>query len=161
MGFRSNDFLTFARVPGLIKGISSLASSVYGRDGLVSNELKRLVSIICSTESGSFYCKAHTFHGAEMAGIDNNKIKNVINYKTSKFFSDSEKAALNIAQLASRIPITVTEPDFKELKKYFNDNQICEIVAVIGLFGFLNRWNILMSTDIEGVPLSSLQEIES
>ena len=39
--------------------------------------------------------------------------------------------------------------DFDELKKYFHDSQIVEIVASIALFGYLNRWNDTMATDLE------------
>jgi len=31
--------------------------------------------------------------------------------------------------------------------------QLGEILAVIGLFGFLNRWNDTMATDLEEVPM--------
>ena len=36
-----------------------------------------------------------------------------------------------------------------ELRRHFSEEQIVEIGAVIALFGFNNRWNALMETDIE------------
>ena len=36
-----------------------------------------------------------------------------------------------------------------ELRQHFTPEQVVEIGAVIALFGFNNRWNALMETDIE------------
>ena len=44
------------------------------------------------------------------------------------------------------------EEDFNVLKQFYDDGQIVEIVATIGLFGYLNRWNDTMATQIEVVP---------
>jgi hypothetical protein len=38
------------------------------------------------------------------------------------------------------------------LKKYFDDGQIVEIMASIALFGYLNRWNDTMATQLEPLP---------
>ena len=42
--------------------------------------------------------------------------------------------------------------DFEELKKYFDDSQIVELVASLALFGYLNRWNDAPTTDLEEYP---------
>lgn len=159
MGFRANDGLTLARVPGLMEGLSSMTWAIYGKDGLVTNEIKRLVSIITSTASGCTYCQSHTVHGADMAGIDEEKIKAIWEYETSPLFSDAERAAMRVAQGAGHAPVECTDADFDELKKHFDDNQICEIVGVIALFGFLNKWNATLATDIEANPLAALKKL--
>ena len=48
---------------------SKIAFSIYGKDGLISNELKYLISVLSSIKSGSNYCVAHTIHGAEKIGL--------------------------------------------------------------------------------------------
>ncbi len=159
MGFKANDGLTFARVPGLMEGLSGLTWAIYGKDGLVTNEIKRLVSIITSSAAGCVYCQSHTVHGADMAGIDEAKIKAIWDYENSPLFNDAERAAMRVAQGAGHAPVEVTDDDFAELKKHFDDNQICEIVSVIALFGFLNKWNATLSTDIEASPLAALQKL--
>lgn len=37
----------------------------------------------------------------------------------------------------------------ENLHKYWNDGEIVEMLGVISLFGFLNRWNDSMGTTIE------------
>ena len=41
----------------------------------------------------------------------------------------------------------------EELHKYFDDDQIVELVAAVCLFGWLNRWNDTMATDLDPRPL--------
>ena len=48
----------------------------------------------------------------------------------------------------------VRDEEFRELRRWFDDEQVVEIVGVISLFGFLNRWNALLATDLESSPLS-------
>jgi hypothetical protein len=38
------------------------------------------------------------------------------------------------------------------LKDHFSERQIVEIVAVLALFGSLNRWNDTLATTLEGEP---------
>lgn len=41
---------------------------------------------------------------------------------------------------------------FAALRHHWDDGQIVEMLAVVGLFGFLNRWNDTMATPIEDRP---------
>ena len=69
--------------------------------------------------------------------------------------SAAERAALRVAQSAAQVPNAVTDQDFAELKRYYSDEQIVDIVAVIALFGFLNRFNDTMATELESSPLEA------
>jgi len=67
--------------------------------------------------------------------------------------SDAEKAALTVAQAAGTTPNMVSDADMENLKIYFDEDQIVEIVGVICLFGWLNRFNDTMATYLEQEPL--------
>ena len=58
-------------------------------------------------------------------------------------------------QGAAQVPNAVTDADFAELKKHYTDAQIVDIVAVISLFGFLNRFNDTMATELEASPIEA------
>ncbi len=49
-------------------------------------------------------------------------------------------------------PSQATQEHFDELYKHFDEGQVVEIVASIALFGFLNRWNDTMATELEKLP---------
>ena len=53
----------------------------------------------------------------------------------------------------AQTPNAVTDEEFEELKRYFTDEQALEIVAVLCLFAFLNRWNHTLATELESTPL--------
>ena len=56
------------------------------------------------------------------------------------------------AKMRGVVPNAVTPEHFAELRRHWDDGEIVEILAVVGLFGFLNRWNDSMATDLEDVP---------
>jgi uncharacterized peroxidase-related enzyme len=152
MGFRANDGLTMARLPGMLKALSLLAWSVYGPEGRVPLELRKLVAFITSTAAGCTYCRAHTAHGAFRAGVAPDKLAAAWDYETSPLFSPAERSALRLAQGAGLAPVAVTDADFAALRVHFDDDQIAELVGVIALFGFLNKWNAVIGTDVEDAP---------
>ena len=51
-----------------------------------------------------------------------------------------------LAASASLVPNAVTDEDFAGLRKHFAD---VGIVAVVALFGFMNRWNDTIQTELE------------
>jgi alkylhydroperoxidase family enzyme len=48
-----------------------------------------------------------------------------------------------------------------ELKRHWDEGQIVEIIAAIGLFGYLNRWNDTMATQLESEPTEFAESILS
>ena len=98
---------------------------------------------------------AHTAHTAERVGIAAEKENALWEFERSPLFSEAERAALRVAQRAAQVPNAVTDADFGELKKHYTDAQIVDIVAVISLFGFLNRFNDTMATELEASPIEA------
>jgi alkylhydroperoxidase family enzyme len=95
------------------------------------------------------YCMAHTAGGALHFGVEDKKLAAVWEYQTSLLYSAAERATLDFAIAAASVPNTVTDDMFAELRKYWTEEQMVEIVAVISLFGFLNRWNDTLATPLE------------
>lgn len=156
MGFTPNDVLVMARNPALLKAGAALVGAVYGQ-GTLDPGLKRLIGYINSTAAGCQYCRAHTAHGAHNQGIEKVKIDAAWTYETSDLFTDAERAALRVAQGAGVSPNAVTNAQFDDLKNYYSEDEIVEIVGVISMFGFLNRWNSTLATEIENEPAQFIQ----
>jgi uncharacterized peroxidase-related enzyme len=153
MGFIPNDVLTMAHWPELLQAMQTLVAVIY-RPGTLDPLLKRLIATVVSGAAGCRYCQAHTSHGAvKMLGADEAKIRAVWEFQSSELFDASERAALTLAIAAGSIPNATTDEHFIELNQYFSRQQIMEIMGVIGLFGFLNRWNDTLATELESAPL--------
>ena len=151
MGYLPNAYLSMAEQPSLLSAFSGLAASVFQSEG-IDIQTKQLIALASSLSSGCKYCQAHTSHGAERAGMENEKIVDILNYVESTKYSDKEKAVLDLAFAAGKTPNQSTQKHFDNLKKHFSKKEIIDIVSVISLFGFLNRWNDTMGTSLEDVP---------
>jgi uncharacterized peroxidase-related enzyme len=152
-GFLPNSILTMGRRPGIAEAFMRLNQAVL-YEGTVSEELKMLVSLIASQASGCLYCQAHMANLSSIYSASDDKIQAVWQYATSPLFSDAERAALRLAHDAALVPNQATTEDFEALREHFDDGEIVEIVAAISLFGYLNRWNDTMATDLEAPALA-------
>jgi len=157
MGYVPNAHLAMAERPELLTAFSSLAMTVFQSEG-IDMQTKQLIALASSLSSGCKYCQAHTSHGAERAGTKEEKITEILNYSESDHYSDEERAVLDLAFASGRAPNESNAAHFNELKKYFSDDQIIDIVSVISMFGFLNRWNDTLGTKLEDVPKDFVEE---
>lgn len=147
-GFVPNSILTMQRRPGIAQAFMDLNKAVL-YEGTVAEELKMLVSLVTSQASGCRYCQAHMANLASIYRASDEKIRAVWEFETSPLFSPAERAALRLGYRAALVPNEATAADFDELKRYFDEGQIVEIVGTIALFGYLNRWNDTMGTTLE------------
>ena len=119
MGYLPNAHLTMSERPELLKSFSALAGVVFQSDGLDAGT-KQLIALASSLSAGCKYCQAHTSHGAVRAGIEEKKIADILNYSESEKFSDSEKAVLDLAFAAGKVPNDSNQEHFDNLSKYYS-----------------------------------------
>ena len=150
-GFIPNSILTMSRRPAIARAFMQLNQAVL-YEGTVDEELKMLVSLIASQAAGCRYCQAHMANLSKIFKASKEKISKVWEFEHSDIFSAAEKAALRVALSGALLPNGATQEQFDELYQYFDEGQVVEIVASIALFGFLNRWNDTMATEIEALP---------
>lgn len=155
MGFLPNSQLIMARRPDILRAFAQLGAAINGPSSTIDSQLRNLVSQMASRAAGCGYCMAHTAHTAERVGITADKENALWEFETSPLFSDAERAALRVAQGAAQAPNAVTDADFAALKRHYSGTQIVDIVAVIALFGFLNRFNDTMATELEASPIEA------
>lgn len=154
MGFVPNSAKTMARRPEILRGFLMLAGATLGPGGMLDPGLKQMVAYISSAAAGCRYCQAHTSEQAHNRGVAPEKIDALWSYETNDLFSDAERAALSLAQAASSVPNEATDAHFEAVKAHYSEEEITELVAVVALFGFLNRWNDTLATTLEDSPLA-------
>lgn len=155
LGFCPNSVLTMQHRPEISKAFINLNKAVMANHGKVTSALKRLIAWVSSNASGCRYCEAHAIRAAERYGATDEQLENIWSYKTHSAFSESERAALDFALAASQIPNNVDKSISDELHKYWDDGEIIEMLGVISLFGYLNRWNDSMGTTLETEAIKS------
>lgn len=150
-GFLPNSILTMSRRPAIAEAFMRLNQAVL-YEGTVPEALKMMVAYMSSSAAGCRYCQGHMANLSSVYGVSDDKIAAIWQFETSDLFTDAEKAALRLALHAGQVPNTVEAEHFEELKKHFSESEIVEIVASVALFGYLNRWNDTMATEMEDVP---------
>lgn len=153
LGFVPNSVLIMQRKPKMVKGLAQLSAAIWDPESKVDRGFKRLLSHVVSRSAGCQYCLAHTAGGALNLGVDEKRLAAVWDYQTSPLFTAAERAALDVAIAAGCVPNAVTDELFAELRKHWGEEEIVEIMGVIALFGFLNRWNDSLATPLEDEPI--------
>ena len=155
LGFCPNSVLTMQRRPGIAKAFIQLNMAVMENHGKLTSEFKRLIAFVSSNTAGCRYCQAHTIRAAERYGASLERLENVWDFENQNCFSDAEKSALRFAQEASMVPVNVAASTETQLHANWSNEDIVEIMGVVALFGYLNRWNDVMATTLEnGANLS-------
>lgn len=149
LGFCPNSVLTMQHRPAISKAFINLNKAVMTNEGRVTSALKRLIAWVSSNATGCRYCQAHAIRAAERYGAEQEQLDNIWEYRTHPAFSEAERAALDFSLAASQVPNAVDESIKNRLYKYWNEGEIVEMLGVISLFGYLNRWNDSMGTTIE------------
>jgi uncharacterized peroxidase-related enzyme len=155
LGVIPNSVRTMARRPAIAKAFTELNIAVMKCEGAVTPEFKRIIGYVTSYVSGCRYCQAHTILGSQRFGSTDERLNDVWNFAESTHFTDAEKAALAFAHAAALVPNSVTEEIGDELHKHWEEDDIVEIMAVIALFGYLNRWNDSMGSALEELPIEA------
>ena len=155
LGFCPNSVLTMQRRPAISKAFINLNKAVMANEGRVTSALKRLIAWVSSNATGCRYCQAHAIRAAERYGAEQAQLDNVWEYKTHPAFSVAERAALDFSLAASMVPNAVDANIKKALYAHWNEGEIVEMLGVISLFGYLNRWNDSMGTILEEDALES------
>jgi uncharacterized peroxidase-related enzyme len=157
-GFLPNALLIMQRKPKMVMAIQQMVASVWGPDNKVDRGLKHLIAHVASRSAGCQYCMAHTAEVALRVGLDEKKLAAIWDYQTSPLFSGAERSALDLAVAGATVPNAVTDEMFANLRKYWDEEQIVEIVGVIALLGFLNRFNDILAVPLEDQPLATGQK---
>ena len=145
-----NTVLIMQRRPKIVRAYVQLAKAISDPDtSEVDAGFKRLIAHVASRAAGCRYCMSHTVGLAHCSGVDDAKIEAVWEYRTSSLYTEAERIALDVALAAGVVPNSVTDEMFAKLREHWSDGQIVEIVAMISLFGFLNRWNDTFATPLE------------
>ena len=178
MGFVVNSTKTMARRPEIRDAFSRLSGAVFG-GGEVDASLKHIVAQVASVAAGCRYCQAHAAGSAHRSGVPSEKIEALYEFESSPLFDEAERAALRFARDAALQPNATTpehfaalrfardaalQPNattpehFAALREHFTESQIVELTVVVATFGFLNRWNDAMATELEDEPIAFASE---
>ncbi len=84
-------------------------------------------------------------------GLD--KVAEVLNWRDSKLFSESERVALEYAERITYTDRQVDDAFFAKVKKHFTEPQIVELTAAVALENFRSKFNPTLGVEAQGFCL--------
>jgi len=109
--------------------------------GTVSTRLKELIIVRTSQVNVTPYCLASHTILAKGLGWTDDQLANLADWPRRDDFTAAEKAALRLAETVTRDAHAVTDEQFAELRSFYSEGEIVELLCAIGLFNYFNRFN--------------------
>jgi alkylhydroperoxidase family enzyme len=151
--YQNRQNLEFFAWPELRDNFLDLVDLVMVKDGNITQQLRAEIFTMASVASGCLHCQSHGAYSLHLMDVDEHRIRSIWKFEQSELFSEAEKVALRLARDGASVPNMVEASHFTALRDHYSDRQIVEMLAVISLAGWYNRWNdsIATVTDQESV----------
>jgi alkylhydroperoxidase family enzyme len=78
---------------------------------------------------------------ARRLGWSDEQIAHLADFESRDDFDEKEKMALRLAERVTRDSNSVDEAFWRQLRQQFDEGEIVELLAAIGLFNYFNRFN--------------------
>ncbi len=141
-----NMFRTMAHRPEIFETIIAHMEAVL-KTGTLSTALKELVIVRTSQLNRTPYCLASHSTIARRLGWTDDQIIALENARESSSFTEAEKVAIHLAEVMTLNAHGYTDEDFKRLRTFYNEGEVVELMAAIGLFNYFNRFNDLLQME--------------
>ncbi len=132
--------------PELMETFLKLVDQVMVSPTNLSRQLRGEIFTMASVASGCQHCQSHGAYTLHLMGVDPDRIRSIWTFEQSEEFSAAEKAVLRFARDAAIVPSQVEPEHFASLREHYSDRQIVEMLSVISLAGWYNRWNNAIAT---------------
>jgi AhpD family alkylhydroperoxidase len=142
-----------AHSPHLARWFLGLVAAVRqpGLGASTDARLRNLANIKTSMTNACSYCTAHTSIFGRGLGITDEEIADLEGdkYKTSRLFTDREKAAIAWAEAMTLNRAQRDRKVWDDMRRSFTDTEIVEISLACAMFNMINRLNDSFWTELE------------
>jgi uncharacterized peroxidase-related enzyme len=135
-----NMFRVMAHRPEIFSTMQAHFAAVLNT-GTVSTRLKELIIVRTSQINVTPYCLASHTILARNLGWTDDQLGHLADWPLREDFTPAEKAALQLAEIVTRDAHSVTDEQFTELRSFYSEGEIVELLCAIGLFNYFNRFN--------------------
>jgi uncharacterized peroxidase-related enzyme len=135
-----NMFRVMAHRPEIFSTMQAHFAAVLST-GTVSTKLKELIIVRTSQINVTPYCLASHTILARGLGWSEDQLSHLADWQAREDFTAAEKAALRLAETVTLDAHTVSDEQFAELRTFYSEGEIVELLCAIGLFNYFNRFN--------------------
>lgn len=135
-----NMFRTMAHRPQIFETMIAHFEAIL-TTGTLSTKLKELVIVRTSQLNGCEYCLASHSAIATRLGWSKEQLDGLANFELRGDFTPGEKAALRLAEKMTLDSTRLTEAEFARVREFYDEGEVVELMAAIGIFNYFNRFN--------------------
>ena len=142
--------VVWASVPKLFITVASLYGAIDRKKSPLAPELRSLITVRVSQINWCQFCVDINSALLIKRSGSEKKFLELENWRNSELFSDLEKSALDYAE---KITYSDQHPDadcFSQLKKYFTDQIIVELTALIAFQNMSSKFNSALDIPPQG-----------
>jgi AhpD family alkylhydroperoxidase len=128
--------------PEVFTAVQQLNKAIHSAG--VDRRLLALVHLRASQINGCSPCICSSIQSGKKAGETDERLHNVAAWRETPFYTDEERAALQLAEAATRLQdgaAGVTDDVWDDATDYFDEKQLNAIILEIALTNFFNRIN--------------------
>jgi len=151
-----NMFRTMAHRPEIFETIIGHMDAVLNT-GTLPKALKELVIVRTSQLNRTPYCLASHTAICRRLGWTDEHFDAMLEPSAGDKFNEAQKAAIHLAEVMTLDAHSYTDADFSNLRNFYSEGEVVELMAAIGLFNYFNRFNDLLQ--MEPTQPASEQEL--
>ncbi len=138
-----NMFRTMAHRPEILETIIAHMEAVLNT-GTLPKALKELVIVRTSQLNQTPYCLASHSAICRQLGWTDRQLQAMLSELEVGGFTERERVAIRLAEVMTKNPHGYSDEDFARLRLFFDEGEVVELMAAIGLFNYFNRFNDLL-----------------
>lgn len=135
-----NMFRVMAHRPEIFATMQAHFAAVLNT-GTLSTRLKELIIVRTSQVNQTPYCLASHTILARNLGWNDDQLSHLAQWQHRDDFTPAEKVALRLAETVTRDANSVSDEQFAELRSFYSEGEVVELLCAIGLFNYFNRFN--------------------
>ncbi|MFC4957629.1 carboxymuconolactone decarboxylase family protein [Streptomyces mauvecolor] len=129
-------------IPSAMPAILSVIKAA--KEGGVDESTLELVHLRASQINGCAPCVYGGVTSARKNGVSEEQLATVVTWREAPYFSDAERAALALAEAATRLadrPDAVSDEVWEEAARHYDEKGLASLVLMIGVTNLFNRLN--------------------
>ena len=141
-------------IPDAMEALHALNGVI--KKGPVRSRTLELVNLRASQINGCGFCVDMHSRDLKKAGETDERLFAVAAWRESPYFTDAERAALALAEAATRLSDradAVPDEIWKEAAEHYNESELAFLVLEIGMINFWNRLNVTIRQVAGSIPV--------
>jgi uncharacterized peroxidase-related enzyme len=135
-----NMFRTMAHRPEIFETMIAHFEAILNT-GTLPLKLKELAIVRTSQLNRCEYCLSSHTQICLKLGWSKEQLDNLADYASRTDFTPAEKAAIGLAEQMTLDSNHIPDEFFDRLRKFYDEGEIVELLASIGMFNYFNRFN--------------------